>query len=157
VGALRGAFGGAMRGKPVAGVGPTPLLARQHYKTFTERFQGWPVKIRRLSRLVPAAEANQTREGLKNGVPAKTIDVIKHRKSLRGVVEADAVVIQLGREMFRAKKVSSATYARALKQFGPRNLINLVGLMGNYAGTAVLLATFDMQLPAGQKPLLPMP
>ncbi len=120
--------------------------------------------VRELAILTTAREFNSQfewaaheGEGLKNGVPAKTIDVIKHRKSLRGVVEADAVVIQLGREMFRAKKVSSATYARALKQFGPRNLINLVGLMGNYAGTAVLLATFDMQLPAGQKPLLPMP
>jgi hypothetical protein len=44
-----------------------------------------------------------------------------------------------------------------VKQFGPTKLINLVALMGNYAGTAALLATFDMQLPPGQKPLLPMP
>jgi transcription-repair coupling factor (superfamily II helicase) len=65
--ALRAAFVVAMSGKQVAVVGPTTLLARQHFKTFTERFQGWPVKIRRLSRLVPAAEAAQTREGLKNG------------------------------------------------------------------------------------------
>ncbi len=65
--ALRAAFVVAMSGKQVAIVGPTTLLARQHFKTFSERFQGWPVKIRRLSRLVPAAEASQTREGLKNG------------------------------------------------------------------------------------------
>ena len=51
---------------------------------------------------------------------------------------------------------SATTYARAVKQFGPERLINLVALMGNYAGTAALLATFDMQLPPGQKPLLPM-
>jgi transcription-repair coupling factor (superfamily II helicase) len=65
--ALRAAFVVAMSGKQVAVVGPTTLLARQHFKTFTERFQGWPVKIRRLSRLVPAAEASQTRDGLRNG------------------------------------------------------------------------------------------
>jgi transcription-repair coupling factor (superfamily II helicase) len=65
--ALRAAFVVAMSGRQVAIVCPTTLLARQHFKTFTERFQGWPVKIRRLSRLVPAAEAAETREGLKNG------------------------------------------------------------------------------------------
>ncbi|MDR3507213.1 MAG: helicase-related protein, partial [Caulobacteraceae bacterium] len=61
------AFVVAMSGKQVAVVCPTTLLARQHYKTFIERFQGWPIKVRRLSRLVPSAEANQTREGLRKG------------------------------------------------------------------------------------------
>jgi transcription-repair coupling factor (superfamily II helicase) len=65
--ALRAAFVVAMSGKQVAVVCPTTLLARQHYKTFTERFHGWPVKVRRLSRLVPTQEANQTREELKKG------------------------------------------------------------------------------------------
>jgi hypothetical protein len=67
----------------------------------------------------------------------------------------DAVVIELGRQMFQQKKVDSETYARALKLFGPRELVNLVSLMGNYYGTAVLLSTFDMQLRPGQKPPLP--
>ncbi|HEY8571413.1 transcription-repair coupling factor [Phenylobacterium sp.] len=65
--ALRAAFVVAMSGQQVAIVAPTTLLARQHYKTFAERFEGWPVKVRRLSRLVPAKEAAETREGLKNG------------------------------------------------------------------------------------------
>ena len=65
--ALRAAFVVAMSGKQVAMVCPTTLLARQHYKTFSERFRGWPVKIGRLSRLVPAAEANATREALDEG------------------------------------------------------------------------------------------
>jgi transcription-repair coupling factor (superfamily II helicase) len=65
--ALRAAFVVAMSGQQVAIVAPTTLLARQHYKTFTERFEGWPVRIRRLSRMVPAKEAAETREALKNG------------------------------------------------------------------------------------------
>ncbi|MDB5450201.1 MAG: transcription-repair coupling factor [Phenylobacterium sp.] len=65
--ALRAAFVVAMSGKQVAIVAPTTLLARQHYKTFSERFEGWPVKVRRLSRLVPPKEAAETREALKNG------------------------------------------------------------------------------------------
>jgi transcription-repair coupling factor (superfamily II helicase) len=65
--ALRAAFVAAMSGQQVAIVCPTTLLVRQHYKTFVDRFQGWPVKVRRLSRLVPAKEAAETREGLKRG------------------------------------------------------------------------------------------
>ena len=65
--ALRGAFVVAMSGKQVAVVCPTTLLARQHFKTFVERFAGWPIKVRRLSRLVPAKEAAEAREGLANG------------------------------------------------------------------------------------------
>jgi transcription-repair coupling factor (superfamily II helicase) len=65
--ALRAAFVVAMCGKQVAVVAPTTLLARQHYKTFTERFEGWPVRVRRLSRLVPSREAAETREALKAG------------------------------------------------------------------------------------------
>jgi len=65
--ALRAAFVVAMSGKQVAVVCPTTLLARQHFKTFSERFAGWPVKVRRLSRLVPVKEAADTRSGLANG------------------------------------------------------------------------------------------
>ena len=70
--ALRAAFIAAMSGKQVAVVCPTTLLARQHYNNFVARFEGFPMKIGRLSRLVPAAEAKATREGLAAG----TIDVV---------------------------------------------------------------------------------
>ncbi|MHB8527947.1 MAG: transcription-repair coupling factor [Caulobacteraceae bacterium] len=65
--ALRAAFVVAMSGRQVALICPTTLLARQHLSTFRDRFQGWPVRVGRLSRLVPSAEAAATREGLKKG------------------------------------------------------------------------------------------
>ena len=52
--ALRAAFIAAMAGLQVALIAPTTLLARQHFNTFKERFQGFPIEIGRLSRLVPA-------------------------------------------------------------------------------------------------------
>src|SRR5207253_4102460 len=61
------AFVMAMTGKQVALICPTTLLARQHYKNFVERLQGFPVNVGRLSRLVPAAEVRKTKEGLANG------------------------------------------------------------------------------------------
>ena len=65
--ALRAAYAVAMTGRQVAVVAPTTLLCRQHYKTFTERFRGLPVKIRQLSRLVPASQSKTTKEELANG------------------------------------------------------------------------------------------
>jgi transcription-repair coupling factor (superfamily II helicase) len=65
--ALRAAFVVAMSGQQVAVVCPTTLLARQHFKTFSERFAGWPIKVRHLSRMVTAKDASETRAGLKDG------------------------------------------------------------------------------------------
>ena len=65
--ALRAAFVAAMAGLQVAVIAPTTLLARQHYQNFCERFQGFPIRIGRLSRLVTAKEAKETKEGMKAG------------------------------------------------------------------------------------------
>ncbi|WP_370034860.1 transcription-repair coupling factor [Qipengyuania mesophila] len=65
--ALRAAFVAGMNGQQVAVVAPTTLLARQHFENFANRFKGFPLKIGRLSRLVPAREMKETREGLENG------------------------------------------------------------------------------------------
>ncbi len=65
--ALRAAFVMAMAGRQIAVVAPTTLLARQHFKTFSERFRGWPVKVRQLSRLVGAKEAKASKEELRGG------------------------------------------------------------------------------------------
>src|SRR5471032_1765269 len=56
-----------MSGSQVAVVVPTTLLARQHYRTFTARFAGMPVRIAQLSRMVTAREANEVRKGIANG------------------------------------------------------------------------------------------
>ncbi|MBL8711006.1 MAG: transcription-repair coupling factor, partial [Rhodospirillaceae bacterium] len=65
--ALRAAFVAAMSGKQVAVVTPTTLLCRQHFKTFTDRFRGFPVTVRQLSRLVTTKDANQIKADLKEG------------------------------------------------------------------------------------------
>ena len=65
--ALRAAFAAAINGKQVAVVVPTTLLARQHFKTFSERFHGFPVNVAQASRLVPAAELTKVKAGLAAG------------------------------------------------------------------------------------------
>src|SRR5246500_5753723 len=75
-------------------------------------------------------------EALSEGISQEIIEVIRHRKVTNGLDEADAIVIELGREIFGARKVTSVTFARSLWQFGRRALVDLVALKGNYAATA---------------------
>nr|WP_198912345.1 transcription-repair coupling factor [Parvularcula mediterranea] len=70
--AMRAAFVAAMNGRQVALICPTTLLARQHAKGFKERFAGFPLNVRQLSRFVSQKEASQTRAGLKDG----SVDVV---------------------------------------------------------------------------------
>ncbi|MEM9880785.1 MAG: transcription-repair coupling factor, partial [Pseudomonadota bacterium] len=78
--ALRAAFVAAMTGQQVAVICPTTLLARQHYKTFKERLQGWPLKVGHLSRLVPGKVASQNKKDLACG----DLDVIIGTHALLG-------------------------------------------------------------------------
>ncbi len=129
------------------------------------RFEaGIPPRTREVAILATARELDSQfewvahePEALKEGVPAQVIEAIKHRKDTAGLDRRDAVVIELCRQIWRDHKVASETFAEAKAQFGPSMLIDIVLLMGNYAGTAALLATVDMQLHAGSKPLLPIP
>ena len=128
------------------------------------RFDVFPANIREVAILAVAREmdsqfewAAHEPEALKEGVPADVVDVIKRRLSTQGLDETYAAIIELGRQTFGDHKVTSECFARVKKLFPPTKLVELVMLMGNYAATAALLTAFDMQLPEGQKPLLPVP
>ncbi len=70
--AMRAAFIAAMAGVQVAVIAPTTLLARQHYRSFAERFRGFPVTVKPLSRFVTAKDAAATRDGIADG----TVDIV---------------------------------------------------------------------------------
>ncbi|NRA28996.1 MAG: transcription-repair coupling factor [Parvularculaceae bacterium] len=70
--AMRAAFVAAMNGRQVALICPTTLLARQHAQGFKERFAGFPLNVRHLSRFVSNKEAADTRAGLRDG----SVDVV---------------------------------------------------------------------------------
>ncbi len=70
--AMRAAFVAAMSGVQVAVIAPTTLLARQHYNSFAERFRGFPIEVRGLSRFISQKEAEKTRDAMSRG----TVDIV---------------------------------------------------------------------------------
>ena len=134
--------------------------APSRYLRFEAGFSG---PIRELIILVTAREMDSQfewfqheSEARKEGLPQDIIDTVKHRRPLDGVPEQEAAIIAFGRELIGTRKVSQETFARALKIFGKRALVDMVSLMGNYAATALLLAAFDARLPEGESPGLPI-
>jgi 4-carboxymuconolactone decarboxylase len=139
------------------------IESRNTYNEYL-RFEVFPPNIREVAILTVARAMDSQFEwaahepqALKDGVPQDVIDVIKYRKSTQGLDETYAAVIELGRQAFANHKVTPECFARAKALFPPSKLVELVMLMGNYSATAALLTAFDMQLPEGQQPLLPMP
>jgi transcription-repair coupling factor (superfamily II helicase) len=78
--ALRAAFVAVMAGHQAAVVVPTTLLARQHYRTFAERFAGLPVKVAQISRLVTPKEVEAIKHGLADG----SVDIVVGTHALLG-------------------------------------------------------------------------
>lgn len=70
--ALRAAYVAAMDGQQVAVICPTTLLARQHAANFRERFEGFPINLGHISRLVSQKETKRVRDGLRDG----SIDIV---------------------------------------------------------------------------------
>ncbi len=107
--ALRAAFVAAMQGQQVAVVAPTTLLARQHYQNFSERFAGFPLRVGRLSRLVPAAEMKATRDALEEG----TMDVVI---GTHAILSKTTKFKRLGLVIVDEEQRFGVTHKEALKQ-----------------------------------------
>ena len=120
-------------------------------------------RTQELARLVVSREMDQAFEwtvhepvALKAGLEPEIIDVIRYRRSLAGLPEREAAIIQWGRELFQEHRVSSETFARVKAQLSTRDIVDLCHFMGNYTRTAILLHTFDVHLPYDRPPLLPL-
>ncbi len=94
--AVRAAFKAIQDGKQVAMLVPTTLLVKQHLETFTERFAGFPVKVRALSRFQTDKEARDTLAGLTDG----TVDMVigTHRILTEKVIFKDLGLLIIDEE-----------------------------------------------------------
>jgi 4-carboxymuconolactone decarboxylase len=112
---------------------------------------------RELAILVACRETNYNLEwngheaaGLKAGLDARLIDVVRHNRPLAGLNEKDAAVIRFGREMFHDKKVDSATFAKAVEFWGKRGTMDMVAVMTTYAVSGYFAIAVDERSPEGK-------
>jgi 4-carboxymuconolactone decarboxylase len=94
---------------------------------------------------------------LREGLEPEVVDVVKYRRPISGLGDREALIISLGRELLRDRKVRSETFARAVALFGRQGVLDLAALIGDYAMTAIILTTFDQQVHPDRQPLLPVP
>ncbi|WP_229820619.1 DEAD/DEAH box helicase, partial [Salinibacterium amurskyense] len=94
--AVRAAFKAVQDGKQVAMIVPTTLLVRQHMETFADRFAGFPVHLRALSRFQTEKESRETVAGLADG----TVDVVigTHRLLSKSVAFKDLGLVIIDEE-----------------------------------------------------------
>ncbi|MGZ0710373.1 transcription-repair coupling factor (plasmid) [Coraliomargarita sp. W4R53] len=94
--AVRAAFKAIQDGKQVAMLVPTTLLVKQHIETFAERFAGFPVKVRALSRFQTDKQAREVLAGLTDG----TVDMVigTHRILTEKVIFKDLGLLIIDEE-----------------------------------------------------------
>jgi 4-carboxymuconolactone decarboxylase len=92
--------------------------------------------------------------GLKAGIDAKVIDVVRFNRPLTGLNEKDAAVIRFGRQMLNDKKVDSAIFAKVVELWGKRGAMDMVAAMNTYAISGFFAIAVD-EHPAEGKPELP--
>ena len=90
---------------------------------------------------------------LKAGLDPAIADAILHRKRPTFIHADEEIVYEVTLELIETKKVSDATYKRALDMFGETALIELIAILGNYFAVALVLNTFEIMPPDGSKPM----
>ncbi len=94
--ALRAAFKAVMDNKQVAILAPTTVLAQQHFTTFTERLQAFPLRVEILSRFCSSEKEEKIRESLANGTT--DICIGTHRLLQKDIVFKDLGLVVIDEE-----------------------------------------------------------
>ena len=100
------------------------------------------------------AHAASAREA---GVGNALVDALRERKDLPKISDDELAVVRFGQEFFRTRRVSRGTFQLAIEQLGQRGAIELGLFLGNYASLALLVNSFDVDLPPERKePIMPV-
>ncbi|MFT0173925.1 carboxymuconolactone decarboxylase family protein [Paraburkholderia mimosarum] len=132
----------------------SPQLAQhaQRLGAFCRYRTGLSVRLSELAILVTSVHWRAQAEwyihypiALRAGVPEALAEQIRTGATPQFDEPDDALIYAFTTELYETKRVSDATYARAVERFGHETTINLVGLLGYYALVAMTLNVFDMR------------
>ena len=94
--------------------------------------------------------------GRRSGLSDALVDSLRDKQDLPTLSAAESAVVNYGREFFRTRRVSQATFDAALAEFGERGLVELTNLMGYYSVLAFNLNAFEQLPPPSDEPFLPV-
>ena len=90
----------------------------------------------------------------KVGLAPDLVEAIRNRKEPVIVEQDEQIVHAVTTELTVGRKLSNATYARAVDVLGEQTLLDLVTIIGFYTMVAIVLVGFDVDIPdGGDKPL----
>ena len=134
------------------------------FNRFLRSESSLPKKLQELAMIVTAREldcqyiwnahAASAREA---GVGNATVDALRERKELPRLPDDETAVVRFAQEFFRTHRVSRGTFQLALEQLGKQGAVELGLFLGNYASLALMVNSFDVELPPDRKePLMPV-
>ena len=153
---LRTAPGSVMTHVPEASKHATGL------NQYLRNHSSLPLKAAELAMLVAAREMDcqhiwnaHAASARDAGVSAAVVDAIRDKTALPALAPDESAVINLGREILRNHQVSRGGYQSALEIFGQQGTIELTLVLGNYTMLALVINTFETDLPPNRtEPLL---
>ena len=123
-----------------------------------------PKKLQELAMLVTAREMDcqyiwnaHAASGREAGIGNATVDALRDRKELPKLPDDESAVIRFAQEYFRTHRVSKGTFQAVLEKLGTRGAVELAMIFGNYNALALLVNSFDVDLPPDRKePIMPV-
>ena len=123
-----------------------------------------PKKLQELAMLVTAREHDcqyiwnaHAASARQAGVGNATVDALRDRKELTKLADDENAVVRFAQEYFRTRRVSRGTFQAVLEQLGTQGAVELGLIFGNYSMLALLVNSFDVDLPPDRKePLMPV-
>jgi 4-carboxymuconolactone decarboxylase len=123
-----------------------------------------PKKIQEFTMLITAREKDcqhiwnaHAASARQAGLRDEIINALRDKKELPQLAPDEEAVLNYARALFRTHHASRGAFQAALEQFGVQGLVELTLLMGNYAMLALVINSFDTDLPPERsEPLLPV-
>jgi len=85
---------------------------------------------------------------LKQGIKKEIVDAIADGRRPVGMSEDEEICYDFSIELHRNKRVSDATYQRAVVKFGEKGVMDIVGINGYYTFLAMAMNTAHYRVPA---------
>jgi len=121
-----------------------------------------PARLSEMAILITAREWSSQYEwsahyplAMKGGLDPAIADDIAHGRRPQTMKDDETALYDLATELYRTKNVTDATYAAALKHFGERGIMDVIGIIGYYDLVSMTLITIRAEPRDKSVPLMP--